>query len=221
MKMVQVRFGMGRDLDEYGSPDELWSSDRFVTESEAKELVRVYGSARVIDEKEVDIVLADKFDPDAPPLYWGPFERAAILRVARPKEPARGYPRDMTTILVDGVPHNVGFKIVPALDSYDCPSWGIDSSQRFRIVKAAVAMYDGSGGGIGDLKRAVKKFVKKKYRIYKMGSRESHITYWPSLFETPDDAAKWAAEKDLAADLGLHEYLAVQDETTEKIVKYL
>ena len=60
----------------------------------------------------------------------------------------------------------------------------------------------------------------KKYRIYTMMA-DRHITYSPFLFETPGDAAKWAKEKDLAADLGLHEYLAVQDETTEKIVKYL
>lgn len=175
MKMVQVRFGMGRNLDEYGSPDEPWSSDRSVTESEAKELVRVYGSAKVIDEREVDIVLADKFDPDAPPFYWDAFERAVILRVARPKEPARGYPKTSVTVLINGNPYDVSFKIVPALDPYDWPTWGIDSSLRFQVVKAAVAMYDGLGGGIGDLKRAAKGLI--KLRGLQAGQRTGrHLT---------------------------------------------
>lgn len=88
------------------------------------------------------------------------------------------------------------------------------------VVATASAMFDGSGGGIGDLKRAAKKFVEKKYRIYTMMA-DRRVTYGPTLFKTPDDAAKYAKENDFAADLGLHEYLAVQDETTEKIVKYL
>ena len=100
--------------------------------------------------------------------------------------------------------------------------WNSLCAYQQEVVDAAVAMYDGSGGGIGDLKRAAKEVIKRgrRYRIYKMmGDR--HITDWPSLFKTADDAARWAARKDLAADLGLHEYLVVKDETLEKIVKYL
>jgi len=66
MKIVQVRFGYGCNLD-YGEPDEQWVSDRFVTASEAEDIIRVYKSAKIINVQEIDIVLAEEFDPNAQP----------------------------------------------------------------------------------------------------------------------------------------------------------
>jgi len=142
MKIYQIRHARGKMLDEFHEGSSFEKADDFVVEKRAQEIIASHThseeepstllpyikwpTAKILRTEDVDVEQAASYIEDAPDYrVMGAFERAAVCAVAYPKSPAQGCPRTKVTVLLDGEPCNVTFKIAPARDVYEWPCWAL------------------------------------------------------------------------------------------------
>ena len=119
MKIAQIRFGASTRKDEF------YPDDRFILECQINDTLAAYKTARVFKVVEMDIKAAES-DPDAQkwhPVH--PFEHRATIIAGYPSDPPQGFPHTTTTILLNGEPRNINWRLFSANDPYSGPCWAL------------------------------------------------------------------------------------------------